>query len=199
MNMSSPLPQQDSEAPAQKDGLNLPGADPWLVIWWRLLITWLLAAMLPKSSTDSVRKEQALGNLEGPVKKVVSFEMSEHLLRCVIAHQQKPKAVYLVLHWVNNISYVYNVCIACLPQQRDFDGLYIIDMNQKAVSDLLLFLWSKLKQAAHRQPGGHQLGCAGCWELKKLHGKGNSGETGGGGGISHTFEKNHFGGRYRLK
>lgn len=44
---------------------DLPGADPWLVMPWCLLITWLLAAMQPKSSTESIRREQTLGNLDG--------------------------------------------------------------------------------------------------------------------------------------
>lgn len=53
---------------------------------------------------------------------------------------------------------IYMVCLACLPQQRDFNGLHVIYMNQKAVSDLLVFLWSELQQATYRQTRGHHLG-----------------------------------------
>lgn len=41
----------------------LPGNEPSLVIEWCLVITWLLAAVQPKLTTASIRREQALGNL----------------------------------------------------------------------------------------------------------------------------------------
>lgn len=42
----------------------LPDADPLFVIRWCLAISWLLAAKQPKSTTESVTREQVLGNLD---------------------------------------------------------------------------------------------------------------------------------------
>lgn len=76
--------------------------------------------------------------------------------------------MYLSLYMVclNIYLLIYMVCQACLPQQGDFNGLHVIYMNQKAVSDLLLFLWSELQQATYRQTRGHHLGWARCCELE---------------------------------
>lgn len=108
--------------------LDLPGADPWLVIWWCLLITWLLAAIQPKSSTESIRREQALGNLEEHKRKD-RVQMSKHLWRCVHEHQwmTMSQAVCLVL---NN----FNIClrlryIICLCSAYPSSGISMVSTS----------------------------------------------------------------------
>lgn len=52
------------------------------------------------------------------------------------------------------------------PQQGDFNGLHSIYMNEEAVSDLLVFLWTELQHAADRQTRSHHLDGAGGCELE---------------------------------
>ena len=62
----------------------------------------------------------------------------------------------------------YTVYLDSLPKQWDFNGLHIIYMDQKAVSDHLLFLWSELQQATDGLTRSHRHVCTRCCELEQL-------------------------------